>query len=143
MNVKIEPDVDKQIKAYLQQKGYAEHVVKRGLRGLITGWEETAAGLAQSHSSYIMFYEFLNDVDGRRILRECLEQITKGDLTEILDRLAIADKRFKQATIPITECIWGSEMAVQQGYSPAEDWYYYRRPKVLDNSWPDKFHGDR
>ena len=125
---------------YLRSKGYAKHVVDGGLAGLVRTWESTADGLARADPAYIMYEEFLNDVDGRRILRECMDLAEADELEAISARVAVADQRFKDLTISVPHCVWGQGNEKKYGYTPGADWYYYRRPKVIDDSWPDQFY---
>ena len=126
------------INEYLSAKGYADHVVRGGLRGLVRSWAAVAEGLARSNCAYILYEEFLNDVDGRRILRECMERLTPTDLAQVSERVAEADRLFRENTVEISSCVWGDETAIKHGYRPLVDWYYYRRPKVVDEAWPDE-----
>ena len=126
------------IAEYLRKRGYADHVVRGGLAGLVKTWESVAEGLTRSNPAYIMYEEFLNDVDGRRILRECMELVEARELAQISRRVAEADHRFKEGTVAISPCVWGDANAVTRGYTPDIDWCYYRRPKVIDESWPEE-----
>ena len=127
------------ITAYLRKKGYADHVVRGGLASLVHHWELVAEGLARSDPAYIMYEEFLNDLDGRRILRECIERLAPSDLAEISARVAEADRVFSENTVAISRCVWGDATADEYGYEPIEDWYYYRRPRASDDGWPKEF----
>jgi hypothetical protein len=124
---------------YLRSKGYAEHVVRDGLEGLVKSWESIATGLAQNNPAYVMYDEFLNDMDCRRILRECMELAAPKELHAFEARVAAADALYRDSTLPVSRCVWGDENALKFGYTPMADWYYYRGPKTLDETWPVEF----
>ena len=121
---------------YLRSKGYAEHVVRGGLEGLVASWESVTKGLAEAKPEYVMYEEFLNDMDGRRILRECMELAAQDEVHAIEPRVAEADACFRENTLVVSLCIWGEDNAIKYGYTPTIDWYYYRRPRVIDDGWP-------
>jgi len=124
---------------YLRSKGYAEHVVRGGLEGLVDSWDSVTRVLARTLPAYIIYEEFLNDMDGRRILRECIELAAPDETRAIERRVAEADARFRENTVVVSRCIWGEDNAGKYGYTPATDWYYYRRPQNIDDGWPSEF----
>ncbi len=58
------------VREYLKQKGYAQHVIEGGLQHLVSNWELVVNEIAQGYRSYEE--EYLNDMDGRRIIEEVL-----------------------------------------------------------------------
>ena len=124
------------LKAYFLSKGYADHVVNAGLARLIRSWADIARSLSNSDPAYIMYDEFLNDMDGRRILEEALSVISPEERAAVQSQVDEADKVFRESTVEISKCIWGEDNVKKHGYSSEKDWYYYRRPKEVDDSWP-------
>jgi hypothetical protein len=124
---------------HLRKKGYAGHVVRGGLEGLIKSWDSVTKGLAQANPAYLLYEEFLNDMDGRRILRECIELAEPEELHAVEERVAVADSRFRDNTVFTSRCIWGDDNARKHGFSSTVDWYYFRHPNVLNDSWPIEF----
>ena len=103
---------------------------------MVANWEATAAGVRDGRPAYVMYEEFLNDMDGRRILQECLELLREDEAAPVRRRVARADWLFRDATVPTARCIWGDATAERRGYARDRDWYYFRRPAEVDDSWP-------
>jgi len=124
------------VREYLIDEQYPKHVVSGGLPHLVANWEATAAGIRDGSPAYVMYEEFLNDMDGRRILQECLDLLRADEAAAVRRRVAQADQLFRDATLPTAHCIWGDATADERGYSRDKDWYYFRRPEEVDGSWP-------
>ena len=131
-------NINDKITNYLRSQNYADHVIKGGLPRLLSDWESASQEVAKGNPAYIMYEEFLNDMDGRRIIQECFELLTSEEQLPISEKLMKIDEEFKKGTIETASCIWGEENAKKYGYSRDVYWYYYRRPKVLDDSWPEE-----
>lgn len=58
---------DGEIQAYLQEKGYPEHVVRDGKNGLIRRWHEFVEQVERGYS--LGLEDYRNDLDTRAILR--------------------------------------------------------------------------
>jgi hypothetical protein len=134
----MQNNTNDKIRNYLRAQRYADHVIKGGLPRLLSDWESVAKEVALGNPAYIMYDEFLNDMDGRRIIQECLGLLTPEEQLLISERLRKIDEQFKQTTTETRNCIWGEESAKKDGYSRDIHWYYYRRPKVIDASWPNE-----
>ena len=80
------------IKEYCRKKGYANHVVKGGLKYLVTNWERTVASITNGYSFGLD--DYLNDMDGRKILNEVLDIATDEQKNLIEARIKIADESF-------------------------------------------------
>lgn len=61
---------DDEIREHCLRQGYSKPVIHGGLERLVGQWEAVAASLAAQESQY--YYDYLNDMDGRRILAEVL-----------------------------------------------------------------------
>ena len=114
------------VREFCLQKGYAQHVVEGGLDYLITSWEQTSNEIATGYS--LGFDDFLNDMDGRRILGDVLQVATAEQKHFIESRLKEADELFMASTVESVACIWGKANEKQLGYSREKNWYYYRIP---------------
>jgi hypothetical protein len=121
------------VRAYLQSRNYADFVVRDGLAGLVRSWERTVtsvvAGEEQEQDDY------LNDMDGRRILEEALQVAPAEEQAQWVGRVRIADERIRAKLVPTSECLWGEENAARYGYSREHDWWYYHRPQNVEQSW--------
>jgi hypothetical protein len=122
------------LREYFSRRGYAEHVVEGGLLGLVETWESTARAVASGEPQ--TYYEYLNDVDGRRILQEGLELLGSEADIGLRRRVVSADALIKGYLIPTQVCVWGQDVARDRGYSPEHDWWYFHRPRHVDSSWP-------
>jgi hypothetical protein len=121
------------IRAYCDQRQYAVFVIKDGLEYLIPSWERNVREVEAGYQA--MHEEYLNDMDGRRIISE-VWPLASDDQREVYeDRLAEADRRFLAATTAVSNCIWGQETAARNGYTPEADWYYYRVPRDKGPNW--------
>ena len=114
------------VKEFCLQKGYAQHVVEGGLDYLTTSWEKTCRQIAAGYS--LGFDDFLNDMDGRRILDEVFQVATEEQKQSIQSRLKKADELFIASTAESVACIWGKANEERLGYLRGKNWYYYRIP---------------
>lgn len=107
-------------------RDYADHVVRGGLEGLVRTWEcvveSVASGREQDND------EYLNDMDGRRILEEALAIASSPERARWVERVRIADERIRPHLVPTEECIWGEANAEKYGYSRVRDWWHCHRP---------------
>ena len=95
--------------------------------------EAVAVSLAAEEPQY--YYDYLNDMDGRKILAEVLPLASEEQRTSVEARVSSADATVRAHTEETEECIWGSESAAKHGWSPHIHWWYYRRPKVHGEGW--------
>jgi hypothetical protein len=125
------------IKEYCRKKGYANHVVKGGLKYLVTNWERTVASITNGYSFGLD--DYLNDMDGRKILNEVLDIATDEQKNLIEARIKIADESFFSLTSLSPRCIWGELNELKYGYSRDKDWWYYRIPIKLPERSIEEF----
>lgn len=121
---------------YLSERGYANHVVQNGLEGLLQSWAEIVESVASGEVQYQD--DYLNDMDGRRILEEALAFVEPDQAETVMERIRTADTRILVHLVPTAGCIWGEENARKHGYSRDRDWWYYHRPRVVDETWRDR-----
>lgn len=124
---------DDEIREHCRRQGYSMPVIRGGLERLVGQWEAVAASLAAQESQY--YDDYLNDMDGRKILAEVLPLASEEQRTSVEARVSSADATVRAHTEETEECIWGSEPAAKHGWSPHVDWWYYRRPKALGADW--------
>src|SRR5262245_36737920 len=116
------------VRTYFKQQGYAERVVEGGVEYLFGCWERVCKPINESLDEYI------NSLDGRRILREALELMSDAECAQLADRIANADRKFLEWTEP-AEPIVGPEGLGHESYDRNADWWYWRVPKLRDDSW--------
>lgn len=127
-----------EIRNYCLVQGYSKEISEMDLEAQVSRWEKTVKYFVESdYSNRFYLYDYLNDMDGRRILSECLALFAKNPRVELLRRLENADNFFKSITRPTEMCIWGNENAEKYGYDKNTDWWYFRRPKGADSSWDE------
>lgn len=102
---------------YLRNRGYPDFVVEGGLARLVRSWEATAdsvaSGKAQDQD------EYLNDMDGRRILEEPLGIAPPEERTRWLELVRAIDAKIGPHLVPTVECIWGETNAAKMDGCPS------------------------
>lgn len=122
------------VRDYLQSKGYADHVIKGGVSRLVERWEYVVSSIARGEKQE--YYDYLNDMDGRRILEEVLTIAPKEQIRKFKERVSEADRRAKEHLNEVDKCIWGAATAKKWGYASEKEWWYYHVPKNLEDDWP-------
>ena len=72
--------------------------------------------------------DWLNDMDLRRTIDEAMAG-RPPDAT-LADRLAAADRRFRDATVAAGKCLWGAAVAAREGWHADRQWWYFRKPRT-------------
>ena len=114
------------VRDYCQDRGYADHVIRGGLVGLVEGWERTVADLAEGNLNGLD--EWLNDMDGRQILHEVFAIASAENRGGVFERVRLTNEVFFRETVPAEGCLWGPENALKRGWSPSINWWYFRTP---------------
>lgn len=121
------------VRAYCRTKGYAAHVVQGGMPYLVESWERVVESVV---SGEVQFQDdYLNDMDGRRILEEALAVASPKQKAQFSERIAAADQRFLAVAVPTKECIWGDENAVKHRWKREKQWWYFHRPPNVEHEW--------
>jgi len=116
------------VQDYLRRRNYADHVVRGGLDWLVHSWEHVVASVVAGEAQYRD--DYMNDMDGRRILEEALGIAPPAERKMWLPRVRAADERIRPHLISCEECLWGDENATKYGYTREHDWWYYHRPDL-------------
>ena len=116
------------VREYLRSKDYADYVIRDGLEGLVRRWEYVVASVVAGKVQY--GDDYLNDMDGRRILEEALAVAPADERSQWAARVQAADDKIRPHLIPSDECIWGDDIARKEGYSRERDWWYYHSPRA-------------
>jgi hypothetical protein len=118
-----------EIKSILKDKAYL--VERDGLNYLIPKWQQFADIYADKED---VIYEWLNDLDARRIIDEILTALSEKERAQIEEDLRPIDNKVIENTFEINECVWGEEVEVDNNYNRKHNWYYYRmNQKVFDS----------
>jgi hypothetical protein len=105
---------DAEVRNYLQENGYPEHVVRGGRAGLLRRWREFVAEVENGYSLHLEDYR--NDLDLRAIIR----------LTGLEAEAADADARFEKMLTARHIRVWES--------APGDPFWDFGYPK---NAGPD------
>lgn len=105
----------------------SERVVKDGLNYLIPNWKQSVASLEKETE----LDEYLNDVDGRDIIRQILTVLRPDEIMTVEKDLKPIDDLFREKTTATSQCIWGARNERHRGWNRVEHWYYYRAPMQL------------
>ena len=123
-----------EIKALLKDK--SELVQQEGLNYLIPNWQQFADLYAENEE---LIYEWLNDLDTRKIIDEILQILSYQDRIKIELVLEPIDKKVIDKTFEINECVWGDNVEIQEKYDRQKNWYYYRLNQKVYNSEAGQF----
>lgn len=76
--------------------------------------------------------DWLNDMDLRRGIAEAVGSLTESERkvnAELVNRLAVCDRRFRRATVAAGKCLWGTQVSAREGWRAGREWWYFRRPR--------------
>jgi hypothetical protein len=121
------------IQEYCKQKKFASFVIESGLEYLIPRWEKTVLKIKNGYT--MTLYEYLNDMDTRKIINEVWSLASDEQIDQYQERLKAADEVYFDSTVPSEECIWGSQNAAKYGYIQEVDWWYYHVPINKGSRW--------
>lgn len=117
-------------------RGKSELVQKDGLNYLIPKWKRFVAEYSGNED---LMDEWLNSLDGRKIIDQILGLLPGRDRKWIEERLSPIDELFRLRTFETNECVWGASNEKSNGYNRASHWYYYRINEQLLKSEPGKY----
>ena len=119
------------VRAYLVEHEYGHHVAEGGLDYLKQTWDRVASD-AESGATWFS-EEWLNDLDTRQIIHELLENVPEAAV--IRSHVEVADRRFRTAVRVTEECVWGEVNAKDEGWTSAENWWYWTEPRTPYESY--------
>ncbi|MBK7875950.1 MAG: hypothetical protein IPJ77_09390 [Planctomycetes bacterium] len=117
---------DDAVRAFLRERGAAEHVVAGGIEGLVAAWERTASAVAVGYEDDLD--EYRNDLDARRWIDETLAELPNAASAELLTRIEAADELFRAHVELGPRCVWGVAIARRERWSRKRQWWYFARP---------------
>src|SRR5687767_1241951 len=120
---------------YLVTHDYPDHVVQGGLLRLLDDWERLAVSVAKGEPQEQD--DYLNDVDGRHILDQILPSLDADQRELATTRLARIDSIIRPHLVPTDACVWGTANEAKYEYERARHWWYYHRPRAVDDLWRD------
>jgi hypothetical protein len=122
-----EANVMDPVRAYLKKRGAAQHVIEGGLEKLVRDWQQFVQSVSEGYS--LESEDYLNDLDGRQLIEEALAVAPAAQKMSIMKSLRQADSALKRLTRPVETCLWGAENAVENGWTPKKNWWYFVVPR--------------
>ena len=114
------------VREYLQDRGCGDHIVSGGLAGLVEVWAQIVAAVAQGYS--LGLDDYLNDLDTRQLLAGVWDVAPLSEQQRFQARVDEADAQLKSLLQPVKECLWGDEVAYEEGWTREENWWYFGFP---------------
>ena len=114
------------VRDYLRERGCGEHVIECGLEGLVENWEKTVRDVEKGYS--LTLDDYLNDLDARQLIADALSVARDDQRAAVNVRLNHADEKMRSLTAPSKICLWGEEVAQEEGWTEKENWWYFARP---------------
>ena len=119
------------VRDFLIERGCGPHIIGKGLPGLVESWEKVVQSVEDGYS--LSLDDYLNDLDMRQLLSEALAVASPIELQKYEDRIQRADDQLKSLTTRTAVCLWGDEVAEEEGWTPKKNWWYYARPADADS----------
>lgn len=121
---------DDAVRDFLREKGCAYQLIERGFVGLVESWEKVVQSVEEGYT--LTMDDYLNDLDARQLLDEAMSVASAAELARFDDRIQQADDQMKSLTRRTGVCLWGDEVAEEEGWTPKKNWWYYSRPIEAD-----------
>ena len=118
------------VREFLREKGCPFPVAERGLAGLVESWEKVVKSVEAGYS--LTLDDYLNDLDARQLLDDALEIAPLAEQQKFEERIRQADDQMKGLTTRSSACLWGDELAEEEGWTPKRNWWYYACPVDAD-----------
>jgi hypothetical protein len=114
------------VREFLRGRGSSPRLIEGGLAGLIESWESVVNAVEEGYP--LGLDDYLNDLDVRQLLEEALAVAPASERPDCAARLRRADEQMKLLVEPIHACLWGAEVAEEEGWSAQKNWWYFSRP---------------
>ncbi len=118
------------VRELLKERDCPPHIVEGGLEGLLENWEQIAQSVEAGYA--LGLDDYLNDMDVRQMIAETLPLAAPAQLAGLADRLDRADELMRSLVEPTESCLWGEEIAEEEGWTPHDNWWYFTRPRQAD-----------
>ena len=121
--------MEEPVREYSRRQGYSELVIYGTFDYLLKCWE---AVLERGVSGqWGMLEDYLNDMDGRRILEELIEVSGDSRIESVRDKMWQLDAKIRGFLQPTSVCIWGTENAAKNNWLSDRYWFYFMLPRIL------------
>mgnify|MGYP000435942032 CR=1 FL=1 len=118
---------------YSRRKKFSSLVIYGTFDYLLKKYEVNVRDIALE-KCYVL-EEYLNDMDGRRILEELIEVAGDRAPCGVQEKMWQLDSKIMPLLQPSYTCIWGTENAFKRSYLPQKHWYYFALPKCVATEW--------
>lgn len=115
------------VQEYLQDHGCGDHIVRGGLIGLVENWERVVEAISDGYN--LGLDDYLNDMDVRQLLADTLPLASAYQQQQVQLRITKADDQIKALLRPADECLWGDEVADEDGWTRQKNWWYFHFPQ--------------
>jgi hypothetical protein len=122
------------VRSMLQARGCPPDVVDGGLIGLQRSWSAVVESIANGYE--LTLDDYLNDMDLRDLLAAAQDIASPDELETVREEIARADAEHFALTVPCS-CLWGDDIAEEDGLDPEREWWYYRRPIEMGDQLRD------
>ena len=120
------------VRDWLRARGCPAHIVRAGIPGLVDRWQEIVQSLEESYP--FTLDDYLNDMDTRSLLAGVMDHLAGDEARDLEREVQETDRRFRLLSEPLEQCLWGEDVARDEGWGPEREWWYWRRPR---NPGPD------
>jgi len=114
------------VREFLRERGSSSHLIEGGLAGLVESWEAVVSAVEEGYT--LGLDDYLNDLDVRQLLKEALPLTSETQRQAFTKRIQQADEQMKQLIAPVPSCLWGAEVAEEEGWTAQNNWWYFSRP---------------
>lgn len=118
------------VRQLLYDRGCPDDVVAAGIDGLITRWSSIVVSMETGYAFGLD--DLLNDMDTRDALDGALAVAAPGDREAARAQVDALDARYRAVSL-VTGCLWGEDVEEDDGLTPHDQWWYYRRPSQLND----------
>jgi hypothetical protein len=127
------------VRRYSEARRFSRNIREGGFDYLLRRWTNIVAAVEAGYR--LTFYEYLNDLDARRIIDELATHASDEEWAEVEAALPSLDERFRKATQPVNASLYGGSDEQKSKYHPDRDWYYFRESVDLSHvrdrvRWP-------
>lgn len=118
------------VQRLLADRGCPDDVVAAGLDGLVSRWSSIVASVEAGYR--LGLDDLLNDLDTRDALSGALVVARPAERASARAQVDALDARLRAVSVA-SPCLWGDDVEEDDGLSPQDHWWYYRRPSRLND----------
>jgi hypothetical protein len=118
------------IQEFINNSSCSKEIKKGGLPYLVDSWRNIVNKIPYDKNYCI--YSYMNDLDARRIIYDIDSNCRIPE--NFLEEIKVFDFLFKEKTIEVAECVYGSEK-FKKLYDNVRHWFYYRLPPERIPDW--------